>query len=72
MGLNATSYTTDPVLLQHINSQPLMKLQMEFGELVWQRTFLTKTFTEARTSCYFLWFNSKVCLTLLKISGRID
>ena len=70
--LAATTYTTDPVLLQHVNSQPLWKLQIEFSDLVYARTFLTKTFKEAEPSNSFLWWSSKVCLTLLKTFRRID
>ena len=70
--LAVTSFTTDPLLLQQLNAHPLMRLQVEFGDLVYQRTFLTKTFTEARTSNSFLWWNAKVCLTMLKTSRRGD
>ena len=71
-GLNATSYTTDPDLLQQINGQPLMKLQMEFGDLVYLRTFVTKTFKEEATSNFLPFLSSKVGLTLLKTSRRGD
>ena len=70
--LDATTYTTDPVILQHVHSQPLWKLHMEFGHLVYARTFHAKTFKQAEPSNFFLWWSYKVCLTLLNASRRGD
>ena len=71
-GLDATTVIADPFRLQQINRQPLMRVQVEFGELVYQRTFKTKTFQEREPSKSFLWRKSKVCLILLKASRRGD
>ena len=71
-GLDATTVIADPFRRQQINRQPLMRVQVEFGQLVYQRTFKTKTFQEREPSKSFLWRKSKVCLILLKASRRGD